>query len=363
MTRILALVMLGGCAPPPSTSAAWIPSWSVDWTLANHRVSALGVRPTDDGVEATFVGGASTTNTVFDDGAADDDDATPACIDTSTCFELPVNDYGILTARRVAASSTEVVLASGRISLHTTADGAEDTLEIPLPWSPGGEAVAWIGGTSWASAAEGLPRPTVSCYDPRHGWLPTRMSVAVGEVEVRDGVARVPVSTAFRAGLTYEDERRCLDAAVGEASMAVEVDVVVAVGAIGVTRTDVSQSASWPEKGSDQVITAVNRQTLPTGTHAWTSQTWAFHQVVEPGRGAYLRSLSVEAEDQGARGFSTNVSPPFTLKSGFDYAFGGEVVTLDADWTLTGSEHAVEDQDAALDADGYAIWHDMPPAP
>ncbi|MCB9681503.1 MAG: hypothetical protein H6733_08540 [Alphaproteobacteria bacterium] len=350
---------LGGCAPSGPTEAAWLTSWSFDWALANHRVSFLAMRPTADGVEGGFVGGASTTGRTFDD------DGT--CLDPVSCWELPGFDPALVTARRVALTSTEVVLTTARTHVVVGADGLTSTVSLTLPHAARGEAAAWIGGFAWSSAPPDGPGVTASCYDPRHGWLPSRLAITLGTPTV-DGVdVSVPVTVAFTAGVSRETQRVCLDAAAPEATMGLDLDVVVAVSPEAAGTLTVHQGASWPGIGDDQDLADAGTLTaaLPAdGVVAWSSLDLRFQQEVDPGRGAYVRSLQTELlpEDGSAYTFVTNRS--FTQLEGFDYAFDGTVVTLPvADAAFTVTEHGADDLSADLDADGQPVFHVIPPLP
>jgi hypothetical protein len=356
--RLLVLALLAGCSHDAS-EAAWIRSFSADWASFNHRLTYLALRPTGDGVRAAFVGGASTTGTIFED----------ACHDPDTCNELPTYDQGILDVELVRASATDVVLANGTASIDADADGGEGVAHVVLPRRSHASAWGWIAGFT-IDGTPPLPDGASSCYDPRYGWLPTHLALEIGSLTVADdgGSVDVPVTATFASGVSREAMRACLDAAAPDAHARIDVDVAVLVGEVDSVVHTLGDQASWPDKGQPQSLEDLGDTTVafddPGAIVGWRSLDFGFHEVVDPGRGAYLRTLQVEADPDGdvAFGFATNTSP-VTQQSGFDYAFAGTLIELAVDAELTVASFGDDALPADLDAEGHAVLHDLPEQP
>jgi hypothetical protein len=345
-----------------NTSAAWIQSFDWSWSSFNHRLSVLRVVATDDAVSAAVVGGASTTGHVYDD------DGT--CVNADTCWELPTRDATAISATRATATSDTVLLAHGSLTLDTTSNGVSQTLTVTLPrLGVDGDAVsAWIGGVTMISdvAADGAG---ASCYDPRHGWLPAHVSLGLSGAALSDALdaVDVEVSAAFLAGEARETQRACYDALRTAGTFKVTLDVVVAVGDLSSDSVDVAQGAIWSSGTDAQPLTEVGTldATLdPAAMIGWTSLDLEFHETVEAGRGAYLRGLSVQADDAAgqAYGYATNRS--LTALSGFDYAFKGTVTQVSGDVAVERARFAQDAMPTELDPVTFEpVWHDLPAAP
>lgn len=355
----LAPLLAGACAPEP-TETAWIRAWSVDWAAFNHRLSYLALHPTTGGAEAAFVGGASTTGHVYDDAGT--------CIDADTCWELPFEDPSLVQAEVVRAVSEDVVLGGGAITVPVDGEANTLTLEVTLPRRAEGTAWAWIAGFT-IDATTALRPGAASCYDPRHGWLPTRLGITVGRAALQgDGVTvRVPVSADFGSGLSLEEARACLDAVAADARAAVTVQVAVLVGPEAATVHTLGAQAAWPDRGDPQSVDVLGDLTTELDDAAvvgWTSWAFRFHDVVDAqeGRGAYLRTLQVEADPASdvAFGFASNTSP--TALSGFDYRFDGELLELPVeDVALSAGTWGDDALPAALDGDFRPVVQALAP--
>ncbi len=353
---VLVLSACGG-----QSEATWMRGFGLRWNLLNHRLSQAAVVVEGDGARAAFIGGASTTGCVFVQGegcveAIPEDDQ---CLDAGSCGELPLKDHALVAVDRVVAEARgSTALGSGVATIQVGPSGASGTVLVELPYPARGDAVAWIRGLALTTD---VPKPadSASCYDPRHGWLPSRIQLSVGEpVEEGRTLWSVPVEALFQAGLTDEALRQCLDAVVDEAAIALRVEVAMAVGAEART-TDVSQSAQWA-RGDSQVLSDLGDLTADVGpVSGWRSVDWQFHTVVEPGRGAYLRSLAAWiAPDEGlAYGVATNDS--LTQLSGFDVAFSGEVVTLEGLELVEEGVWGLDEMPTTLSEDGAAVIHDL----
>lgn len=318
--RLVGLLLVAACAAPP-TEATWVVEASYRWDLFNHRLSRWVVDPGADGVEV--VGGASTTGFETDLGA---------CYDADTCGEFPATDPFRATLGRVRARGAHLVPFT--VDLVADRLGEVDTVAVELPRGASGPAFAWIAG--WSIDTD-TPHGADSCYEPRFGWLPDVLDLAVEAGAPSAGEVPVTARAAFGSGLSREDVRRCLDAAAPFAAARVTVFGVVAIGPDTPDVQPVAQQAAWPWDADDrpeQALGDVGRIDAnfpgPGAWAAWTSLSWRFHEVVEPGRGAYLRELAVVADPAAgqAYGFATNTSA--TALSGFDYAFAGELATWPA---------------------------------
>lgn len=369
--RTLGLIigLVAGCHTPSAceqdpascdlnTSAAWIQSFGWEWNSFNHRLSVLRVTPSDEGVSASVVGGASTTGHVFDD------DGT--CVNADTCWELPTTDSTLISATRASATSDSVVLAHGAVTLDTTSNGVSQTLTVTLPRavSDGDAVAAWVGGLTLISGltSDGAP---ASCYDPRHGWLPAHLSVGVHSeaVAAAGTTVDVEVSAAFLAGEARETQRACYDALRTAGTFTVTVDVVVAVGELSSRALDVEQGAIWSSGVEEQPLDEVGplAATLdPAAMIGWTSLDLEFHETVEAGRGAYLRGLSFIADDVQAQAYGYATNRSFTALSGFDYAFHGTLAEVSGDVAVERATFGLDNMPAALDPVTFEpVWQEL----
>lgn len=318
MIRAAGLALLAGCATPPA-EATWVVGTSYRWELFNHRLSRWVVDPLSPNVEV--VGGASTTGFETDLGA---------CYDPATCGEFPATDPIVASVDRVRARGAHLVTFS--VDLVADRFGAADDVVLTLPRGASGPAFAWIAG--WSLDTD-TPHGAESCYEPRFGWLPDVLDLSVEAGEAAAGSVSVTVRAAFGSGLSREAVRACLDAAAPLAAARVTVWGVVVVGPDTPDVQAITQQATWSDTGQAQGLDDAGRivANFPgRGAWAgWSSLSWRFHQVVDPGRGAYLRELTLAASPAAGRayGFATNASP--TALSGFDYAFAGALATWPAE--------------------------------
>ncbi|MFM2162324.1 MAG: hypothetical protein RLZZ383_1836 [Pseudomonadota bacterium] len=316
MRSWLALALVA-CAPP--SSARWVQSADVRWDLLNHRISALTVRPDPLGVAYRFTGGASTTGVRLDAGGT---------CDVDDCAELPFLDTSTVTARVVDGVGTSVALGTARVRLEDVdRAGASASVLVAMPAAARGEVTAWIAGFALSTDTPIGPEGA-GCYDTGHGWLPTRLRVAVVDAaEERDGV-RVTVEAAFASGLSLESIRACLDAAAPGARVVMDVDLVVAQGATP-ARGEVEVTQSFPrDPGGTQPPPSLGDAQAWAGAEAsgWASLDWTFHDADVDGRGAYLRGLGWTVTADAAGGYASNSSA--TMLSGFDYRFVGALVAV-----------------------------------
>lgn len=344
-----------------TSEAVWMRGFGLRWNIANHRLSQAAVLPTADGVQAAFIGGGSTTGCVFVAGQGCVAQIPPddECLDAGSCAELVFFDRSLVAVDRIVAeASGNTVLGTGSTQLTVGPDGASGSLLIELPYGAGGDAVAWIRGLALTTD---VPKPSdsASCYDPRHGWLPNRIRVSVGEPTREGGKTwLVPVEATFSSGLSFEAIRSCLDAVVDEAAVAMRVDVAMALNGDARVET-ITQSGEWA-RGDDQTLATIGDRAADVGpVSGWRTVDWTMHEVVEPGRGAYLRSLAawVDPTEGQAWGVTTNDSP--TQLSGFDMAFEGELVVLDGVTLASEGVWGLDGMETTLDASGAAVLQEL----
>lgn len=313
------LVVLGACGPAP-TEATWVRSFGFSWALFNHRLSRWS-QPSD-AAPVTVVGGASTIGTIYEE----------ACYDRDTCAELPAFDEAQPVAEVVRARGDQTALVAFSAQLVVGAEGADTVVQVAVPPGASGRATAWIAGFDLDT---NVPHTTSSCYDPRYGWLPTRWAMAVEAGSVEGGEVPVTVSGTFASGLSLEAIRTCLDEAAPGARVKLTVNGVVAIGPVEPWFARVERGAVWPWDADDrpeQRLEDIGARTvdLPFANPwiGWSSVDLRFHEQVEPGRGAYLRSVDVVADPERAElyAFATNRSA--TALSGFDFRFEGEAWLL-----------------------------------
>ncbi len=360
-TLVLALMLAactdkqgGDSGPAAPTSAAWIQGASYGWELFNHRVSHIEWGLGDAGAEVAFIGGTSTT------GVSPD---LPKGCDPDTCDELPFLDDADVTLRWVQATSSAVAFSTATASLLVGADGGETSVEVALPTGTTGDSFAMLRRLS-LDADQPLSGGD-ACYTPSYGWHPRHISVALGTPVAGDGSVTVPVSASFDAGESLEDIRQCIDAVNDQAQVAFHVELVVVTTAAPWASQDVSHSLSYtygdgPANPDEQPDPDLSKRPLSLDLTdplvGWSRLDWRFMVDDPDGRGAYIRSLSFDADaDQGyASGHATNYSP-ITQLTGFDYAFEGTVVGFELPEGSADHGTAAGTVPAELDAEGNAV--------
>lgn len=334
----------------------WLEGASYRWDLFNHRVSHLHFGVEEGAAQVAVVGGTSTTNlpTELDDGC-----------DQDTCSEFPFFDEADVTVDLVQVRSKKARMASGSVEVVAGADGATSEVVVEFERKAKGDVVAVLRGFT-LDTNEPLSGGT-ACYQPRNGWLPRRISLALGEPVLSDDgkSATVPVEAHFEAGVTFEDERQCLDAVVDQAEVRVRLDVAVVANAPFATH-ELSQGAEYeygdgPSKPTEQPDPDPSTRQVDLGDAnalGWSKLDYRFHQGQGDTRGAYVRSLAfLGAPDGFATGHATNYSPPTQL-SGFDYTFEGTLVALE----IPGDVERVSAQDVIdieLDDDGTPVPQEL----
>lgn len=305
-----------------------------EWVFFNHRLSYLQAdvaTATDDrGRSGRFavVGGTSTTAVPPD---------LPDTCDPDDCGEFPVHDRANVRLDAAFLVSKGVAAGTGAADLEADADGASGTVTIDLSGAKGTAAVAIAGLTI---DTDHLTADAVEhCYDPAFGWHPTRLAVALGEPTLDGDTLTVDVTAHFAAGNSLEDERKCVDEINEQAVAAVRV-IVAAIAGKGVTvaTQDLEQGAEYtagdvpfdPDAQPDP-DPATRALTLDAtdAVLGWTRLDFTFHAGDPDGRGAYIRSLQLDADAATglASGHANNYSPG-TQISGFTYDFTGRAQSI-----------------------------------
>lgn len=362
MLSSLALLLLPGCAGE-TTQAWWLQGAGFGWELFNHRVSHLEWAVDESGPTAAIIGGTSTTGVAA---------SLPESCDPDTCEELPFSDTSLVDLRWVHATSERVVFARGSVELVATADGAEGTVTVTLPRKAKGDAVALLGGLAVDSAWPLSGGD--ACYDPAFGWHPTRIAVALGQATLADDrlSVAVPVSARFAAGESLEEIRQCIDEVNDQAQVPVRLDVVVAVTRDAVEQVEVTHGLSYsygdgPANPDEQPDPDLSQRPLSTSIDSpvvgWSALDWTFYATDPDGRGAYLRTLSFDADPapEGggaayASGHATNYSP-ITQLSGFEYSFAGTVTAIEMEEGSAEGGLSTGELPAELEDDGSVVVH------
>lgn len=338
----LLALLLGGCGGN-EFSGTWLEGYGYSWAAANHRVNFIEAVLAEDSVSLATIGGTSTTGV--------DADLSDSC-DPSSCDEIPFLDSSLVQVDWARATTTEAVFASSTVELVATADGAEASLNIPLPEKGKGAAAAVLSGlvvdTSYALSGGD------ACYNPAFGWLPRHLMVSLENPTLSDdgNSIDVTVKAAFEAGVTLEEIRLCLDEVVDQAQVPISV-YVFGVATKGTIETaEVAGSAVYGFKDEDghvyeqpdpDLSERPFSTTIEDPMSGWSKIDWRFHEEDPDDRGAYIRSISfgLSQAEGWASGHATNYSP-LTQQSGFDYGFAGTVTSVDIGGGIERGQVSVE---------------------
>ncbi len=341
---------LAGCTSFPEQEATWMQGAYFNWDLFNHRVSYIHLGVGDDEVEASIVGGTSTTN-------------TPADLDEgcdSGCSEFPFVDDADVRVGWSRVTTSDVALGTVRAELVVGAEGGSTTVEVPLPEGARRGATAVLRGVVFD--ADHPLDGEEACYRPEYGWHPRRIAVSIDEVTLEDGVASVTVSAAFNAGATEDPTRQCIDEVYERALIPVTADVLVIAGfpSRALDEATVASAMTYPFDGgtpdkqeeAPPLALGIDTEGAIVG---WRAIDFAFNTVENPGdRGAYLRSWGFEITGDSAAGIATNYSPGTQLHE-MDYVFDGTVVAVEAEGTYeTGT--VVETIDVELEDERPVVF-------
>ena len=329
---VVLLIGLGSGCGGPEVEFGTVEGFSYGWDLFNHRVSHLewGVVPGEEpgSAEAAIgiVGGTSTTG--FSEPVGEE------CGDG--CEEFPFRDDSLVKLDYAAIHTRKATVGTAEITLEVGADGGEGRLLVPLGSRGKGEAVAVITKLV-VDTDHALADGSEGCYDPEKGWHPRRIAVALGDAAL-DGTGEfveVDVSAAFAAGNSLEDERQCVDAVNHLAVASVTVGVTAIAGEVDASVQEVAHGLAYtygngptnpdPQPDPDLADRPLDLR-AEDRVFGWSALDWSFHVDDPAERGAYLRTLSFDAdvETASASGHATNYSP-ITQLSGFDYEFSGTV--------------------------------------
>lgn len=357
MRRWCWMLPLAGCAAP-GEPVAWLDGFDFGWVDFNHRLTALHITPEADFARVAVIGGTSTTGVVFDD------DGT--CIGPG-CGELPLTDEADVEVRwSVGTPVDKVATGVGTIEVLAVPESSSARLIIDLPRRAKGTAVAFLGGLRLDGATDG-DTANPSCYDPRHGWLPRRVAVELGEPVLADDgrSVTIEVGASFAAGVTGEDLRVCLDAAAPYAAMRAAIDVVVLVGEGETTTHAVTTGGSFPrDPQGTQPIPLDQTGYVPSWDGApvgWRKVDWRFHASDPDQRGTYLRTLDLDVSPDEALLYGWATSTSLTMTSGFEVAFEGEVVEADFGVDVVHRRADGDALPAEIDDEGTPIEHVLNP--
>lgn len=355
---MIALVLLG-CGG--TAEFGTIEGLGYEWVFFNHRLSYLqaDVSPASEtsAREGDFavIGGTSTTAVGPD---------LPDTCDPDSCGEFPVHDSANVRLDAAFLVAKGVTTGRGAVALEADSDGASGTVTLDLPGAKGTPAVAIAGLTLDTNhlTADGIEH----CYDPAFGWHPTHIAVALGEPVLDGDTLTVEVTASFAAGNSLEDERKCVDEINEQAVVAVHVVVAAIAGKdVTVTGQDLAQGADYaagdvpfdpdPQPDPDPATRPLTLD--PTdAVLGWTRLDFTFHSGDPDGRGAYLRSVQLDADVATglASGHANNYSPGTQL-SGFTYGFTGTVQAIAVPGAaITRASHTAE-LPAALDDAGLPV--------
>ena len=217
------------------------------------------------------------------------------------------------------------------MNLQVGVDGASTTVEVTLPKGAKGEGSAILSGFSLSTQHELADGP--SCYDPRYGWHPRQITIALGDVVVDGDKATVPVEATFSAK-TFDPDRR--SDRPGERPG----DCRFVGHRAGRGRQGRGRDAAAHGRGELPVL---RRQELPGGAgRPWLDPACRGRSPTrlgfidfrfDPDRtddwGAYLRTFGFWAKPDGtANAFATNYSPGSQLQD-FGFHFDGDVVAIE----------------------------------
>ncbi|RME28973.1 MAG: hypothetical protein D6798_01170 [Deltaproteobacteria bacterium] len=340
--------------PASPSSATWLQGAGYSWELFNHRVSHVEWGVGEAGAETAIIGGTSTT------GVSPD---LPDDCDPDTCDELPFRDDAAVTVRWVRATSSTVSFTTATASLVVGADGGEASVAVDLPDGATGDSFALL-----RRLALDTDQPLTggeACYTPAYGWHPRRIFVELGTPVATDGGVSIPVRAGFDAGESLEEIRQCIDKVNEQAQVAFTVEMVVVTTPAAWDHQDVRHSMSYtygdgPANPDEQPDPDLSERPLALDLDAplvgWSRLDWRFMVDDPDGRGAYIRSLSFDADaDQGyASGHATNYSP-ITQLTGFDYTFEGTVVGFELPDGEADRGTAAGTVPAELDDEGRAV--------
>lgn len=355
---LLALASLTGCGGhfDPQTGVV-LDAFGFGWKGFNHRLSHLQVEPGESSAQVAIVGGTSTTS--------ERTELADTC-DPDACQEYPVPDTSIVDLSWSVLHSDAVALVPFSVDLEASAEGVEQAVTVTLPEGAKGSATAVLSGLSWSS-----DHPLTggeACYEPRLGWHPRRLMLAIGEPSVDGDTATLTVSAAFEAGNTFDPERACIDEVNEQAVAAMRVDGLLLVGRdLVVEEQSIDDGRAYPFSGNkfdpeEQVPAEPIAVTLGLDATiaGMASMDWRFYPDATDGKGAYLRTIGFLADPSGAIGaWATNYSPATQLE---DFSYQVTVVSrfVSAD-VRAESLSASAELPTLLEQDGTPMVHLLDP--
>lgn len=325
---IVALV-LAGCTSLDQDPVRWMEGFRFSWDLFNHRLAHLELRPEDDALHAAVIGGTSTTGAV--------PPPPPDSCSVESCVEFPFTDLALLDVDWVRAESDETALVVGSADLLLeSGKEATATVSATLPRGANGRPTAILHGLRLSTDHPLSGEP--SCYEPSLGWHPQRFAIVLGEAtETSDGV-EVGVTAAFTPGASEDPARACIDEVVDRAVTGLHVDVLFVLLKNAPVLHHLHAEASYAFSGNSldpgeqpEVAAEPYASGVSSSVVGWSAIDFRF----DPGedRGAYLRTLAVEATTTEALAWASNYSPGTQLED-FAYEFDGLVVGFEVDGAM-----------------------------
>lgn len=336
-------------ADPATLSQTWIEGHRYHWVGANHRLSFLRVGVEGDELQLALVGGTSTSG----QGSSLD-----SC--DLACEELIFRDTSDHTVHWARYTGADAVFASGSVEALATADGATATVDLALPSPASGDVTVFLSGLT-VNTNHPLSGGE-ACYIPAYGWHVQRIAAEVTSASVSGDTVTAEVSVAFKAGLSLEAIRECVDAVVDQAEVPITLDLVAVVSDADSATQDVAHGEAYGHRDEDGALIEqpdpdYTERPLDLGLSnpiaGWSRLDYTFHDEEGLGRGAYLRDLEwvLDVNAGVASGHATNAS--FTQLSGFDYRFEGTVVGVETTGTVERGTLTVTGLAASLTEDGY----------
>jgi hypothetical protein len=233
---------------------------------------------------------------------------------------------------RAESDETALVLGSVDLLLESGTD-AMGTVTAALPRGADGLPIAILHGfrLSTDHALGGEP----SCYEPSLGWHPQRFAIVLGEArESAEGV-EVDVTASFTPGASEDPARACIDEVVDRAVTELTVDVLFVLPKTAPVQHHLHAEASYTFSGNSlspgeqpEVAPEPYSSGASSSVVGWSAIDFRF----DPGedRGAYLRTLAVEATTTEALAWASNYSPGTQLED-FAYEFDGLVLGFEVD--------------------------------
>ncbi len=327
-------------------SATWVEGYRFHWVAANHRLSFLEVNALADKAQLSLIGGTSTTGQI------------PEVDCEVSCQEFPFLDDSDIELSWARVEGPGFAVGRGEAEAVANADGVSVTTEIELFGEPQGDLTVILTGLGVDADHPLSGGP--SCYTPSYGWHPRHIGAEITDAVLAEGsnTVQATVRFHFRAGLSLEEVRECVDAVVDQVEVPMRAHLLAIVSTGATQAQDLSNSAAYghrdaggdliPQPDPDDASRPLDID-LSNPLLGWTKLDYRFHEQEGLGRGAYLRDLQwrLDAEAGVASGHASNSS--LTQLSGFDYNFEGRAVGVELGLPIQRGTLRVNGMPAALD--------------